>query len=95
MSGEPLVRWVADGAVEGDATMLVRVQLAPFPPRIHVLTEETGWRNDAQLRLHRMGSGLGWLVTEPEARAIAASWGHELLDAWDATVPALDDPPPA
>jgi hypothetical protein len=92
---EPRVRWVADGAVEGEAKMLVRVQLAPFLPRIYVLTEATGWRNDAQLKLHRMGSGLGWLVTETEARSIAASWGHEHLDAWDTTVPALDDSSPA
>ena len=95
MRGEPLVTWVADRAIEGKAQVLVRIQSDPFPACIHVLTDETDWCNDAQLRLHRMGSGLGWLVTETEARAIAASWGRELLDAWDTTVPALDDSSPS
>jgi hypothetical protein len=95
VSGEALVQWVADGAVEGEAQILVRIQSEPFPPRIHALTEETDWRNDTQLRLHRMGSSSGWLVTEAEARAIAASWGHELLDAWDTSLPPLDSSSPS
>ena len=95
MSAEPLVRWVADGVIEDEATMLVRVQLEPLPPRIHVLTGETGWRNGAQLWVIRMGSCLGWLIAEAEARAIAATWGHELLDVWETTVPALDDSSPS
>jgi hypothetical protein len=92
MSGKALVQWVADGAVEGEAQILVRIQSESFPPRIHVLTPARGWRNDAQLRFHRIGSGSGWRVPEAEARTIAKSWGFELLDAWDDSVPALDEP---
>jgi hypothetical protein len=91
MSGEPVVQWVADGDVEGEAQVLARVQTQPYPPRIHVLAPGVGWREDVQLRLHRMGSGSGWLVTEDEAHAIGASWGYALLDAWDDTAQALDD----
>lgn len=95
MGGEPIVQWAADGATECEAQTLVRIQTEPYPPRIHALTPETGWRNDTQLRLHRVGSGMGWLVTEDEAQAIAASWGYELLEAWDDTVPALDESSPS
>jgi hypothetical protein len=94
MGEEPAVQWVADGVVEGEAQVLVRVQTEPYPPRIHVLTETDGWRTDTQLRLHRMGSGSGWLVTKDEARSIAVGWGHELLDNWDDAVPELDRPSP-
>jgi hypothetical protein len=95
MRGEPLVTWVADGAIEGKAQVLVRIQSDPFPACIHVLTEMGRWRNDAQLRLQRMGSGSGWLVTEAGARAIAASLGHDALDAWDNSVPPLDSSSPS
>jgi hypothetical protein len=92
MGRESFVRWFTDGATHRNRLWIVRVQSRPHPPRIHVLTQADGWRIDVQLRLHRMASGSGWLVTEDEARAIAASWGYELLDPWDDSVPALDDP---
>jgi hypothetical protein len=42
-----------------------------------------------------IGLDMGSLVMKTEARAIAASWSRELLDAWDTTVPALDDSSPS
>jgi hypothetical protein len=92
VSETELVQWVADGAVDGEAQLLARIQSRPFPVRIHVLTKAHGWRDDRQLRHHRKlrDSGARWYIEVDEAQRIAASWGHEWPTTWDGALPALD-----